>query len=131
MLLDRPLETILKELGSTGSEQYWEHFTRGHHIDEIIDLFFGYGYALIPITKMLMGSPNDVEEPKLYKSAKECESRFMAWMLIHDGILITQKHDHACAWNHKERKVYDPSKGKYDLELSKFDWFWAMLKIEC
>ena len=54
MVLGIPADQIIKELGHDGLEVWWtaeqgNRRLRGVHFQELIDIFWHHGYALIPI----------------------------------------------------------------------------------
>jgi hypothetical protein len=115
MVLGEDPQALLDELGHDGLEivnpQLRKPFCyRGHHKQEIIDLFFLRNIALLNIELY----PNFAPRRNLMAPQAQCEGRFRDYLLNHDAILIGKVH--AVAWNHAERKIYDPNGAVYKID---------------
>ena len=112
MLLDLDIETIINYIGTDGLEKWWPNYPaprcyRGIHIQEIQDLFIGYGKALVLIEKYPTVAPcSDERVSKPIYDIERCEMRFFSRLIGHKAILVYQSHAKALD---SDGQVYDPN----------------------
>ena len=115
MVLGEDPQDLCTEIGYTGLEKFWDlpvpRCYRGHHIQEIQDLFLARGKCLYEIEVYpRMGHPGVT--PIRAMSDSDAESRFVRLINQRPGILIGRNH--AVAWSGK--LVFDPNGRVYPLE---------------
>jgi hypothetical protein len=115
MVLDENPHELLDELGHDGLEvmnpQLPKPFCyRGHHKQEIVDLFFKRGICLLQIELY----PNFAPRRNIIASKEECQARFADYLASNDAILIGAKH--AVAWCKLQQKIYDPNGRVYKID---------------
>jgi hypothetical protein len=127
MLFDIPVETLIQEISHDGSEVWWPEYKepncyRGVHMQEVVDLAFRMGLALIPIHACPVSAPTLTAEPRDLWDDEHCDERLGAYLKKHNGILLGQASvkeklvGHAVAWDHETQQIYDPAGRIYDLE---------------
>jgi hypothetical protein len=114
MVLDKPPEVLIHEIGHDGMTMIWPHLPRplcykSMHIQEIMDVFILYGYGLVLIEQYPYQAPNNHVPP--HKTYKNNEQRFNKIIKSREAIMIGKRKDsnigHAWAWDGCE--CYDPN----------------------
>src|SRR4051812_22249881 len=98
MVLDLPLETIVKILGHDGSEKYWPEYPeprcrRGFHIQEMIDLCFSLGKSVTPFQAYPTSVSESGSSPRIPKTFWPAFTR-MGKVLQYEGVLEGETLDH-------------------------------------
>ena len=114
MLLDLPIQQIIKEIGHDGSEILWPNDPRPHmafSMQEITDIAIRHRVALVPIHGYPVSVDSNDENP--VPIFKDHEARLIDHMTGNPG-LITGYYSpdkfHLVAWDGAQ--VYDPMDGR-------------------
>jgi len=111
MLLGESIEQLVQELGHDGSEEIASGVYRAFHYQEIIDLAWRRGLAVIVIE--LNPDSEDFASKKVWpiKFKVDNKIRFTQYLKSNHGIIcgLVNKNYHAVGWDGKE--VYDPGQG--------------------
>jgi hypothetical protein len=124
MLLNESVENLILEIGHDGSEKLWPHVPepecyRGFNTQELIDIAYNRGFALMQIDASPWSVSLDTEEPKRIWTDSQEDARMIQYMNNTSGIIIGQVEGgarHACAWT--KNLVYDPRGHIYDIDTN-------------
>ena len=115
MVLGEDPQDLCTEIGHDGLERIWDLPTprcyRGHHIQEIQDLFVARGRALYEV-ELYPASGHPGQRPCYAYSDEEAERRLVRHLTGRMGILISPSH--AVAWDGKI--VFDPNGLNYPID---------------
>ncbi len=128
--LNEPLEKLLDMIGHDGSEDIHPHLSipyckRSFHIQEIIDVGFELGYAIIQIDLELVQSVDGN-----VWSAGFLHQRFAQYLTNYIGVLTgigREGKPHAVAWN--GHQCLDPNGTQYNIDDFDVDTFYLIVKI--
>jgi len=122
MVLNIPIEQIIKELGHKGDKIIWPNLPEpsnrcGFHIQELVDICIEHGYLVTHIEAIPTSVPykgtKDADEYIVYFN----EARLLKHITNSKGVIFGPTH--AVAWSGD--KIYDPKSKIYNLSECDFE----------
>lgn len=116
MVLGEDPYALMDEIGHDGHERIHPELDepycfRGHHPQELVDLFYLRDLALLTIQLY----PNFAPNQTLIAPAPELEQRLADYLTDFNAILIGKTRRHAVAWSKADQLIYDPNGRLYKI----------------
>ncbi len=124
MLLGESVQTLMDEIGHSGTEVYWPEYTdnrrfRGHCLAEVQECFIRRRLMLAPLWINPAIAPDYEAKPYHIYAPETAERRMTRYMLGFDAMVMgLVKHTrHAMAWHNN--MYYDP-RGEMSAQIEDF-----------
>jgi hypothetical protein len=151
MVVDMPVSRFIQQIGHPGAEEPYDikGLKAGFHEQECIDVIQRLGYACTPIeiVPTISPHPDGRDGRPIFFGLGESDNweRLLRHMADTSGVLTgiykkldrpTQVIGHAVAWDHVEKKIYDPNfKGQIYAFTESYNYgfvprcFWKLQRV--